>query len=607
MNEDEASESKFILYAAHAVPVPAKTMARRLFFRGWKAPQIAEEIDVPQATIYTWINREKWDETPLAIKIKDGLEYRLLTLIDKDKKTNGDYKEIEELMKSAERTIRWDKFQEPEGHSGHLNPKIANRNKEPKKKPLKNFISEANKKILLEEIEKYLLEYQQEWVVAGKYRNRFILKSRQIGATNTFALESLKQALETGYNQIFISASRAQANIFRNYICQFVFLHCKIEIKGDPLILNIEGIDKQPELHFLGTNYRTAQGYSGDVYIDECCWIHDFSEIKKVASAMATLDCYRKTYFSTPSTIDNEAYAFFLGQDYNKGRAENERIKIDIESQEIKDGQIFNDDMFRQRVTIYDAIAKGNKLINIEKLKNEHSIDEFDNLFLCQPVDDAQSAFPSSLVRPCMVDSWEVWKDYKPYSYDQKYLGGCWLAIDPSHSAQGDPTAFMVVLPPNETRKKFRIIERRQFKGMAFEKMGLEVRDIIAKYKIDEIIIDKTGIGEAIFQIVQNFFPRVKGAVFNPISKSQMVFKAQSVFRKKRIEFDAGMTDVQSALLSIYATSTQSGNFTTYKSRRSAENGHGDLAWALLLALSLEPFDDENLQSRKARVKVFKK
>jgi uncharacterized protein YjcR len=64
-----------------------------------------------------------------------------------------------------------------------------------------------------------------------------IVKSRQIGATWYFARERLLVALETGKNQIFLSASRAQANIFRAYIVQWVQKVCGVMLKGDPIVI----------------------------------------------------------------------------------------------------------------------------------------------------------------------------------------------------------------------------------------------------------------------------------------------------------------------------------------------------------------------------------
>ncbi|WP_442905506.1 terminase large subunit domain-containing protein [Halomonas sp. BC04] len=63
-----------------------------------------------------------------------------------------------------------------------------------------------------------------------------------------------------------------------------------------------------------------------------------------------------------------------------------------------------------------DAIAGGCDLFDLEQLRLEYSDDEFANLLMCQFVDDSQSAFPLALVMPCMVDSWEVWDDYRPFA-----------------------------------------------------------------------------------------------------------------------------------------------------------------------------------------------
>ncbi|RDI07083.1 terminase large subunit domain-containing protein [Comamonas sp. AG1104] len=67
-----------------------------------------------------------------------------------------------------------------------------------------------------------LYDYQHVWWENIGERTRQILKSRQIGATWYFAREALIDALENGRNQIFLSASRSQADVFRAYIVAFV-------------------------------------------------------------------------------------------------------------------------------------------------------------------------------------------------------------------------------------------------------------------------------------------------------------------------------------------------------------------------------------------------
>ncbi|MBO7903766.1 terminase large subunit domain-containing protein, partial [Burkholderia pseudomallei] len=72
------------------------------------------------------------------------------------------------------------------------------------------------------------------------------------------------------------------------------------------------------------TNARTAQSYHGNFYFDEYFWVPKFRELNKVASGMAMHKRWRKTYFSTPSSVTHEAYAFWSGAHANRGRAAGE-------------------------------------------------------------------------------------------------------------------------------------------------------------------------------------------------------------------------------------------------------------------------------------------
>ena len=111
-------------------------------------------------------------------------------------------------------------------------------------------------------------------------------------------------------------------------------------------------------------------------------------------------------------------------------------------------------------------------------------------------------------------------------------------------------------------------------------------------------------MGSAVWQLVVKFFPMARRLDYSPLVKSQMVLKAKNVFSRRRIEFDAGWADLAAALLSIHPKLTQSQKQITYVARRSAETGHGDLAWALLHALFCEPMDATDGSVRKSSVEV---
>lgn len=127
--------------------------------------------------------------------------------------------------------------------------------------------------------------------------------------------DSRIRALETGNNQIFLSASRAQAFQFKKFI-QLLAAQVGVELKGGDAITLSNGAT----FYFLGTSAATAQSYTGDLYLDEAFWINNFLELRRVAAGMATHEGLCRTYFSTPSTEEHEAYAFWTGDLFNKAR-----------------------------------------------------------------------------------------------------------------------------------------------------------------------------------------------------------------------------------------------------------------------------------------------
>jgi len=591
------------------IPFDSRRVARAYYWRGYGVTEIAAELGLKVATVQSWKERDGWADDPLIRRVEDNLEMRLNQLIWKEQKTGSDFKEIDLLGRQIERLARVRRYEQPGGHEGDLNPNVANRNAGPKKAPRKNLITVEEVAKLKAAMLDLAFGYQETWWHNVSRKTRFLLKSRQIGATFWFALEALVRGLETGNNQIFISASRAQANNFRAYIVDFVFKVLEKDLKGEHLVIQ-RGEDEQGNkldpftMYFLGTNYRTAQSYHGDVYVDEVFWIYGFDQIDTVASAMAAQKFYRITYFSTPSTINHEAYKKWSGEWFNAGRSKGERVKIDTSHKALKDGALGADRIWRHFVTIKDAEAQGCDLFDLEDLQFRYSVEQFANLFMCEFIDDSQSSFPMSLIRPAMVDSWDVWKDYQPYAF-RPYAGEVWIGYDPAESEDGDNASCVIVAPPTGPKGKFRVLEKLQWRGKDFEAQAAEIRRLTQKYRVTEIAIDGTGMGTAVHQLVKKFFPLARRLDYSPLVKTQMVLKAKNVFANGRIEFDAGWTDLAAALMSIHPQLTKGQKQLTYVARRSAETGHGDMAWALLHALYCEPLDaTDGTGPQKSKVEI---
>lgn len=567
-------------------PMDPRRQAKFLYWTGWRVTDIADFLSEREKTVHSWKARDQWDRADNVERIGGALEARLVQLILKDGKTSGDFKEIDLLHRQLERQARIQRFQGG-GTQTDLNPELGKRNAGPKTPPKRNEFSEEDIEKLEEAFLDGCFEYQKDWYRASNQRTRMLLKSRQIGATFYFAREALIDALKTGRNQIFLSASKAQAHQFKNYMQAFVSEVLDRPLTGDPIILA-----NSAELHFLGTNYRTAQGRSGNFYFDEFFWTHKFEELNKVASGMALHKKWRKTYFSTPSSMAHEAYKWWTGERLNKGKPTAQHLKMDVSHHALAQGRPCEDRIWRQIVTIMDADERGCDLFDLEELRFEYNAEQFANLLMCQFVDDGASIFPLGMLQPCMVDSWVEWgEDYKPFAARPFGDRAVWIGYDPAET--GDSAGMVVVAPPMVPGGKFRVLERHQFRGMDFAAQAEAIRQVTRRYWVTYIGVDITGLGSGVAQLVRQFFPNVTTFSYSPEVKTRLVLKAYDVIKNGRLEFDAGWTDVASSLMAIRKTITASGRQFTYTAGRNDETGHADLAWALFHALHNEPLEGQ--------------
>ncbi|WP_270827896.1 terminase ATPase subunit family protein [Aeromonas sp. Y318-1] len=567
--------------------IEPRRQAMHLYFQGYKIRAIAELLATPEGTVGTWKSRDGWDDIKPIDRVDFALEARMCQLIAKEVKTGGDFKEIDLLGRQLERVARVNRYSNG-GNEADLNPKVANRNKGPKKAPERNVVEPEQQERLIERFESTMFGYQRTWYEAGKlHRIRDLLKSRQIGATYFFAFEAFIDALVTGRNQIFLSASKAQAHVFKQYIIQFAKDE-GVELKGDPMVL-----PNGAHLYFLGTNARTAQSYHGNIYMDEYFWIHGFLEFRKVASGMAMHKKWRQTYISTPSSLSHPAYSFWSGANFNRGKPKADRVEIDLSHANLSGGKLCADGQWRQIVTVEDAVRGGCDLFDLDQLRGEYSEEEYRNLLMCEFMDDTASVFPLASLQRCMVDSWEQWDDYKPFALRPLGSRPVWIGYDPAKGGKGDSAGCVVLAPPALPGGKFRVLERHRWSGMDFAAQAEAIRQMTIRYNAAYIGIDSTGIGEGVLQLVRQFYPAVTEIQYNPSIKIRMVMKAMDVIDKGRLEFDSGWNDLAAAFMSIRRGVTP-GKMPTFEASRSEETSHADIAWATMQALLHEPLAGAN-------------
>ncbi|WP_387690959.1 terminase large subunit domain-containing protein [Photorhabdus sp. RM71S] len=549
--------------------------AKSLYWQAYSVSQIAKRLGVSANTIYSWRRRDKWDEANPRERVNGELHVKILRLQAKETLAPHDFKTLDFLYRQLERFDRAE----------------AKKEEKKKVKTPKNHFSDEQVAALRASVYESLFEYQKRWYKQKDRRNRMILKSRQIGATWYFAREALITALETGNNQIFLSASRAQAYQFKKFI-QIVARQVGVELKGGDEITLSNGAT----LYFLGTSAATAQSYTGDLYFDEFFWVSNFMNLRKVAAGMATHIGLRRTYFSVPSSEEHEGFPFWTGDFFNKARGGKKQVVIDTSHAALRHGVLCGDNIWRQIVTIHDAIAAGLNLVDLEEIESENNPADFDNLYRCIFVKSGERAFDYNEVIKCGVDGYNdnVWPDWKPYALRPLGRKPVYIGADPTGTGgNGDGLGLVVMSPPAVSGGKWRVIEALQCRGMAFEKQAEEIRKLTERYNVQGITIDGTGgTGEAVHELVCKWFPAATLLKYSAPLKRLLVMKAQMLIRSGRFEYDAGMKQVATSFMSIKKIITQ-GSVVTYDANRTRGADHGDIAWAVMNALYAEPISSD--------------
>lgn len=576
-------------------PEEVKTAAKLMYIRRVPVREIRETLNInSDRVIYQWAQKGHWDDMLQHETVEEATCRRLITLVEKPDKTEADYKEIEQLSDLLDRLsgidVRKAKALQIQGKAAAGEAPAPSRNGKGRKR--KNDVSSITAERMEEIRNELFFDFQKNWFANLAERCRFILKSRQIGATFYFAWEAFETAVNTGENVIFLSASRNQADIFKAYICKFAAEYFDIELKGTEVIELVKDGKPWAEIRFLSTNARTAQGYHGHLYIDEVFWIPDFEKLDKLAGAMAAHKKWRKTYFSTPSVKTHGAYPLWSGEKYNSRRTN--KVEFDLSHATLRGGHKGPDKIWRDIVTVVDAEQAGCDLFDIAELRDEYSEAEFNNLFMCAFMEAGLSVFNLSKLLACAVDSNVIWPDFKKNTSRPIGDWPVWIGYDPAR--KGDKSSVAVLAIPQPEYPKFRVVEKLQLRG-TYEHQAGEIQKLLEKYKVQFIGIDATGQGIGVYEKVRSFFRNTEPISYNLESKSRLVLKGIDVIDNGRIEWDAEQVEIPQAMLQIQQTTTGNDNIT-YISNRKEETGHADVAWSVLHALSNEPL----VKKRKASV-----
>lgn len=580
-------------------------VAKSLYLRHYTPAEIAEELSLPNRRIvYYWAQKWNWADMLSHETVLEAINRRAMLLAGRDKKTELEQDELDRLIahhvklmaqanKHAEKMASLNAQQSDMSSRGDYALDDDGQPKK-KKKYRKNDISDLTEEDFQKFADEMLFGYQKHLRINITKEVRNILKSRQIGATWYFAFEAFENACLTGDPQIFLSASKPQAEVFRSYIVNIAEKFFGVTLTGNPIRLS-----NGAELRFLSTNKNTAQSYSGHLYCDEYFWVPDFKHLNDVASAMATHDRWRITYFSTPSSKTHPAYPFWMGDEWRGTDPNRKNIEFPKEKEMRNGGRDCPDGQWRYVITLEDAIKGGFNLASVDKLKQRYNPDTFNMLYMCVFIDSGKSVFKYDTLMKCGVDV-NLWEDHKPD--DPRPFGNreVWGGYDPARS--GDTSTFVIVAPPMMAPEVFRILATFYWQGFSWRHQAKLIEDLTKKYRFTHIGIDTTGIGQSVYEMVQDFAPRITQPILYSLQmKTQLVMKMIDIVDEGRIEWDSEQKEIPTSFLCIRHTTTAKGGAMTFVADRTQETGHADVFWATSHAVIKEP-----LNTDKKRKSIYK-
>ncbi len=500
-----------------------KEQAYLEFLAGDSSTEIAARIGCSPRTVRHWIERGEWmSELRKRRETTTGLEEQIFRLSRVKNPSNAQAQRLAMLTKALERL------------------KKAAPKPKPRPKVLGAVSAEALARVL--DPEYGLYGYQVEFLESEE-RFRIILKARQIGFSYVVGLAVLLGAM-AGRPQIVVSASERQAQIILGYVRHHAERLDVLPEEDKANKLKVMGTD----IVAVSTNFRTAQGWPGDVWLDEFAWVRNQRMLWAAVIPSITAIGGRVTVFSTP----------FLPGSLFWEIATNHKNK--------------HDHWWRKTITIEDAIAQGMPLPGgLDELRMLFDSESWAMFYECQWAENGSALLSWELLHQLTTEA--IW----PERYG-RLRGG----VDVGRI--NDRTAIALVGQEHERAKwkdRYALIHHEMHKGLPFDAQKARIHEVDGRFDVEGWKVDKTGLGMQLAEELQQAAPeRFEGVWFSAQRKARMALNMLKLAEERRLLLPND-PDVLAQLHSIQKLT--SGTTIKYDAERS-DDGHGDLFWAVALA-----------------------
>ncbi len=513
-----------------------KDRAIRLLKAGYTITDIVEETGISRFTLGNWKKKYVGEDATVS-DIK-----KQIAALASGKQSEASARKIAMLTKSLARLEAKDNKDKKE--------KI-------KPKPAQLVVMQEMTRMLkaqMAEAEYGLYPYQRKFM-ADDSRFRVWLKSRQIGATYGCSGECLAEAMG-GLDQLIISASEEQA------------LKWSSEIKkhAEKLGIALGGSESKittpagTTIYIFANNFRTIQGFSGSVWLDEFAWYTNPKRIweafiPSITSVKAGESKARITILSTP---------FEENSLFHKLITDTEKYYM----------------FSRHTTTIHEAVADGLD-VDVETLRDLFDADSWAMMYECIFVDDESALLPISLIKSCVNASLKMGAQSTEALRAGYDIG---RKIDLS---------VLAAFAQREIgdKMKFTMTHLDAYRKASFDAQKMAINTFLNYFTESMLRIDATGIGAMLAEKAhKKYKKRAVEVLFTQASKETMALNLKKAFEDGLIV----IPNDPLLIADLHAIKRKAGARGFIYDADRNEHGHADRFWACALALSHENFVGNN-------------
>ena len=295
----------------------------------------------------------------------------------------------------------------------------------------------------------------------------------------------------------------------------------------------------------LAHNFRTVQGFTGDIYMDEFAWYPNPKRIWHAFVPSIGAIKGRLTIMSTPFEEQSLFYEIY------KDEAKYFMFK-------------------RFVVNIYRAIEDGLDF-DLETMKALFDTETWASAYECQFIDDESSLFSISLIKSCI--------DEKLHYHTPSSNQTVWFGYDIGRVKDNSAMAGVVI----DKNGIYNLVIMELLRKAKFDTQKEFLKTMLNRYPLSVLRIDKTGIGANLSENIQDRFKsRVTPIHFTASIKEYMSLNLKKMFEDKLIR----IPNDPLLIADIHSIKRKAGSRGfLYDSERNS-HGHADRYWALALATS---------------------